>query len=214
VNRSYRTRHPSQALGWGQPLPGWNPLVDHGPLPLRMVASLARWWWPTLALAGFGIVTGFVVGHDPPGPGPSTRGLLTVALAAVVVVVLLAIHRRNGPGSLARAVAEYTAVALLAGLLATAGAVVDQQPANHAKPNQAKSDAQAAAGDDQPAVIRAVTTVLRAGAKLVRGMTSAARWLRDLWRQADQQTTPKGEAMAAPPRAPTPSAPSTWRSHP
>jgi hypothetical protein len=219
VNRLHRTRHPSQALGWGpapgwgQPLPGWTPLVDHGPLPLRMAGSLARWWWPTLALAGFGIVTGFVVGHDHPGPGPSTRGLLTVALAAVVVV-LLAIHRRNGPGPLARAVAEYTVVALLAGLLATAGAVVDQQPANHAKPNQAKSDAQVAAGDDQPAVLRAVTTVLRASAKDVRGVTSAARWLRDLWRQADQQATPKGEARAAPPRPPTPSAPSTWRSHP
>ena len=178
-----------------------------------MAGSLARWWWPTLALAGFGIVTGFVVGHDHPGPGLSYRGLLTVALAAAVVV-LLAIHRRNGPGPLARAVAEYAVVALVAGLLATAGAVVDQQPANHAKPNQAKPDAQATAGDDQPAVLRAVTTVLRASAKVVRGVTSAARWLRDLWRQADQQATPKGEATAAPPHAPTPSAPSTWRSHP
>jgi hypothetical protein len=219
VNRLHRTRHPSQALGWGpapgwgQPLPGWNPLVDHGPLPLRMAASLARWWWPTLALAGFGIVTGFVVGHDHPGPGLSYRGLLTVALAAAVVV-LLAIHRRNGPGPLARAVAEYTVVALLAGLLATAGAVVDQQPANHAKPNQAKPDAQATAGDDQPAVLRAVTTVLRASAKVVRGVTGAARWLRDLWRQADQQATNRGQAMAAPPRSPTPPAPSAWRSHP
>ena len=213
VNRLHRTRHPSQALGWGQPLPGWNPLVDHGPLPLRMVASLARWWWPTLALAGFGIVTGFVVGHDHPGPGLSYRGLLTVALAAAVVV-LLTIHRRNGPGPLARAVAEYTLVALLAGLLAASGVGVDQQPANHAKPNQAnaKPDAQASAGDDQHPVIRAVTTVLRAGAALVRGVTSAARWLRDLWRQADQQTTSRGEAMAAPPHPPTPPAPSIWRS--
>ena len=216
MNRLHRTRHPSQALGWGpapgwgQPLPGWNPLVDHGPLPLRMAGSLARCWWPTLALAGFGIVTGFVVGHDHPGPGPSTRGLLTVALAAMVVV-LLALHRRNGPGPLSRAVAEYTVVALLAGLLATVGAVVDEQPANHAKPNQAKSDAQAAAGDDQPAVLRAVTTVLRASAKVVRAVTGAVRWLIDLWHQADQQTT-KGEAMAAPPPSPSPPAPSIWRS--
>ena len=204
MNRLHRTRNPSQAFGWGpapgwgQLLPGWNPLVDHGPLPLRMAGSLARWWWPTLALAGFGIVTGFVVGHDHLGPGLSTRGLLTVALAAAVVV-LLAIHRRNGPGPLARAVAEYTVVALLAGLLATAGAVVDQQPANHAKPNQAKSDAQAAADDDQPAVLR--------------GVTSAARWLRDLWHRADQQATTRGEAMAAPPPSPALTVPSIWRSH-
>ena len=172
MHRTSRTRPDAlpgwgPAPGWGQSFPGWSPLVDDGPLPLRVASSIARWWWPILALAGFGIVTGFVVGHDHPGPGPSTGGLLTVALAAVVVV-LLAIHRRNGPGPLARAVAEYTVVALLAGLLATAGAVVDQQPANHAKPNQAKSGAQAAAGDDQPAVLRAVTTVLRASAKVVR----------------------------------------------
>jgi hypothetical protein len=205
-------------IGWGQPpatwqAPGWAPLVDPGPRSLQVTRSLGRWWWPILAVGGFLAVVVQVFDHDHSPSGLSPRGLLTVALAAAVAI-LLTIHRRHGPGPLARAVAEYTAVALLAGLLATAGAVVDQQPANHAKPNQAKSDAQAAAGDDQPAVIRAVTTVLRAGAKLVRGMTSAARWLRDLWRQADQQTTPKGEAMAAPPRAPTPSAPSTWRSHP
>ena len=211
MHRSYRTRHPSEAPGWGaapgwgQPLPGWSPLVDHGPLPLRMAGSVAHWWWPTLALAGFGIVTGFVVSHDHPGPGLSYRGLLTVALAAVLVV-LLTIHRRNGPGLLARAVAEYTVVALLAGLLATAGAVVDQPPANQAKP-----DAQAAAGDDQPAVIRAVTTVLRAGAALVRGVTGAVRWLINLWHRADQQTASRGEAMPTPPRSPTPSAPSMWR---
>jgi hypothetical protein len=211
VNRTYRTRDPSEA-GWGQPLPGWSPLVDHGPLPLRMAGSVARWWWPTLVLAGFGIVTGFVVGHDYPGPGLSTWGLLTVALAAVVVV-LLAIHRRNGPGPLARAVAEYTVVALLAGLLATSGVGVDQQ-ANDARPNQAtaKPDAQAAAGDDQSAVIRAVITVLRAGAALVRGVTGAARWLINLWRQADQQTSSKGEAMPVPPRSPTPPVPPIGRS--
>jgi hypothetical protein len=102
VNRLHRTRHPSQAPGWGpaptwgQPLPGWSPLIDHGPLPLRVVSSFGRWWWPTLALAGFGIVTGFVIGHDHPGPGLSTRSLLTITLAALVVV-LLTVHRTAGP---------------------------------------------------------------------------------------------------------------------
>ena len=214
MNRMHRTRYPSAgwgpAPGWGQPLPGWSPLVDHGPLPLRMAGSLARWWWPTLALAGFGIVIGFVAGHDHPDPGLSTQGMLTVALAAAVVV-LLTIHRRGGPGPLARAVAEYTVVALLATLLAP-GVGIDQQPIDHPASGQAR--AQAAAGEDQPAVIRAVTKLLQAGAALVRAVTGGARWLVDLWRRADQQATANGEAMAAQPPSPTPSAPSNWRSHP
>ena len=213
MNRMHRTRYPSAgwgpASGWGQPLPGWSPLVDHGPLPLRMAGSLARWWWPTLALAGFGIVIGFVAGHDHPDPGLSTQGMLTVALAAAVVV-LLTIHRRGGPGPLARAVAEYTVVALLATLLAP-GVGIDQQPIGHPASGQAR--AQAAAGEDQPAVIRAVIKLARAGAKLVRAVTGAVRWLVDLWRRADQQATAKGEAMAVLPRSPLPSAPSIWRFH-
>jgi hypothetical protein len=161
-----------------------------------MAGSLARWWWPTLALAGFGIVIGFVAGHDHPDPGLSTQGMLTVALAAAVVV-LLTIHRRGGPGPLARAVAEYTVVALLATLLAPSVGI-DQQPIDH--PDSSQARAQAAAGEDQPAVIRAVTKVLRAGAKVIRGVTGAVRWLADLWHRADQQATTRGEAMAGPPR--------------
>ncbi len=222
MHRLHRTRNPSEipgwgsAPGWGQSLPGWSPLIDHGPLPLRIAGSVARWWWPTLTLAGFGTVVGIVLGHDDPTtPGLSTRSLATIALAALVVV-LLTIHRTAGPGALARAAAEYTVVALLAaGLLATGGALVDQQPTDPTKPSKPnRANAQAAAGDDQPAVLRAVTTVLRAGAVVVRAVTGAARWLINLWRQADQQTRPTGEAMAVPPRSPTPSAPSTWRSHP
>jgi hypothetical protein len=217
VNRLHRTRNPSEipgwgsAPGWGQPLPGWSPLIDHGPLPLRMAGSVARWWWPTLTLAGFGTVVGIVLGHDDPTtPGLSTRSLATIALAALVVV-LLTIHRTAGPGALARAAAEYTVVALVAGLLATGGAVVDQQPTEPTKPSKPNRP-NAQAGADQPAVLRAVTTVLRAGAAVVRTVTGAAHWLINLWRQADQQTTPTGEAMATPPRSPIPRGPSTWRS--
>jgi hypothetical protein len=216
VNRLHRTRNPNEIPGWGsapawgQPLPGWSPLIDHGPLSLRMAGSVARWWWPTVALAGFGTVVGIVFGHDDPTPGLSTWGLATIALAALVVV-LLTVHRTAGPGALARAAAEYTVVALLAGLLATAGAVVYQQPTDPSKPNRA--NAQVEAGDNQPAVLRAVTKVLRAGAKLVRAVTGAARWLVDLWRRADQQSTANGKAVAKPLPSPTPSNPSTWRSH-
>jgi hypothetical protein len=198
-------------IGWGQPhLPGWAPLVDHGPLPLRAASSVARWWWPTVAVSGFLAVVTYTFADDGPTPGLSHRGLLTVALAALVMV-LLTIHRRYGSGSLARAVAEYAVVALLATLLAAAGdTAVDQQPTD--RPTRVEAQAQAAAGDDQPAV-------LRAGAKLVQGVTGAARavagairWLVDLWRQAGQEATPPtGEAMAASPRSPTPSVLSLWR---
>ena len=129
MHRRHRTRHASAVPGWGpapgwdQPLPGWNPLLDHGPLPLRAAGSVARWWWPTLAVAGFLAVVVYVTGHDP---SLSQRGLLTIALAALVVV-LLTIHRTAGPSRLARAAAEYTAVALLAALLALAAAG-NQQP--------------------------------------------------------------------------------------
>jgi hypothetical protein len=113
--------------GWGQPqLPGWAPLVDRGPRSLHAARAVGRWWWPILAVGGFLAVVTLVLDHDHPAPGLSHRSLLTVALAAAVVVVLT-IHRRYGPGPLARAVVEYTVVALLAGLLATAGVGVDQQ---------------------------------------------------------------------------------------
>jgi hypothetical protein len=130
-----------------------------------------------------------------------------VALAAVVVV-LLTIHRHNGPGPLARTMAEYTVVAVLAGLLAAAGTGVDQQPADH--PASGRARTQAATGDDQSAMIRAATKLLRAGAALIRVVTGAAHWLVNLWRQADQQASTKGDAMAAPPRLSALSAPSIW----
>jgi hypothetical protein len=209
-------------IGWGQPptgwaqphLPGWAPLVDHGPRPLHAARSLRRWWWPTVTVAGFLAVVVQVLDHDDPAPGLSGPALVTIALAAAVVA-LLTIHRRYGPGPLARAVAEYTAVALLATLLAAPGVGLDQpaDPAQPTKAGQAKPQAEAATGDDQPAVIRAMTKVLGAGVKVVRGVIGAVRWLVDLWRQASQQAAPaKGEAMAKPPPSPTPSNPSTWRS--
>jgi hypothetical protein len=201
-------------IGWGQPpagwqAPGWAPLVDPGPRPLQLARSLGRWWWPTLTVTGFLAALTHVVDHDPTAPGLSYRGLLTVVLAAVVVA-LLTIHRRNGPRRLTRAMAEYATVALLAALLVAPAGTVDHRPADHAKPNQA--EAQAAAGDDQPAVIRAVNKVARVGAKVIRGVAGAVRWVVDLWHRADQQATPKGEAMAAPPRSPDLSALSIRRS--
>jgi hypothetical protein len=201
-------------IGWGQPPPGWHapgwaPLVDPGPHPLQAARSLGRWWWPTLTVTGFLAVLAYVVDHDPSAPGLSSRGLLTVALAATVVA-LLTIHRRSGPRWLTRAVAEYATVALLAALLVAPG-TIDQRPADHADSGQPR--AEAAAGQDQPAVIRALTKVLGAGAKLVRGVTDAIRWLIELWHRADQQASARGEAMANPAPSPPPATPSIWRPH-
>ena len=212
MNRSYRTRHASSVPGWGpapgwdQPLPGWTPLLDHGPLPLRAAGSVARWWWPTLAVAGFLAVAVYVTGHDP---GLSQRGLLTIALAALVVV-LLTIHRTAGPSRLARAAAEYTVVALLAALL-TLTAAGGQPPATPAAKGESKhaATASADASQDRPWVLRVAAGVIRAVTKAIRAVTGAAGWLVDLWRQADAKTdhpsrspsttTPKAEAMAPSP---------------
>jgi hypothetical protein len=201
-------------IGWGQPPPswgqprlaGWATLADPGPRPLQAARSVGRWLWPTAALSGFLAVIAYTFAHDDPAPGLSQRGLLTIGLAALVMV-LLTIHRRYGSRSLARAVIEYAVVALLATLLAASGTAVDQQPAE--RPTRAQ--AQVAAGDDRPAVIRAGAKVVRAVTGAVRAVAGAFRWLVDLWRRADQQATSRGEAMAAPPRSAPPSVPSIWR---
>jgi hypothetical protein len=126
------------------------------------------------------------------------------------VVILLTIHRRNGPGPLARAVTEYTVVALLATLLAAAGAGIDQQAAGPAK---SKPNAEAAVGDDGPAVLRAGAKVVRAVTRAAKAVAGAVRWLIDLWRQADQQPRPTtSQTMAASPPALPPPVLSTWRS--
>jgi hypothetical protein len=207
------------APGWGQAFPGWDALADSGPLPLRAAGSLHRWWWPITAIVGFLTVVGYVLARDNPHPGLSNRGWLTLVLAAVVVV-LLTIHRggRGGPprAPLARALAEYAVVALLAALLATAGA--RQQPTGQAEAGagrrQSATERQAdrrppgeqvdaGAADHRPGIVRVVTGVWA--------------WLAELWHSADQQadrptsatstTTPRPSArgLAAP-------APATWRS--
>jgi hypothetical protein len=231
VHRTSRTRHPDAmpgwgpAPGWGQSFPGWSPLADNGPLSLRAASAVARWWWPILALAGFGTVAGLVLAHDHPTPGLSVRGLVTLALAAGVVV-LLTLHRAAGPGSLTRAVAEYAVVAVLAGLLVADVAGVAQPPSGSATPAARTEARQAAratpnleAGQDRPGAIRVAAGVARAVTKAIRAVTGAAGWLVDLWRQADAQTDrpgrspstttpPTGEAM---PRSPTAASTSTRR---
>ena len=216
MHRRYRTRHASAVPGWDQPLPGWSPLVDHDPTSLRVAGSIARWWWPTLAVASFLAVVAYVTDQDHPGPSPSNRGLLTIALAAVVIV-LLTIHRTAGPRPLARATAEYSIVALLAALLALTGGV-DQQPTNstgsaaktQAKPTANNEQTVDAGEDHRPGVLRVAAGVARAVTTAIRAVIGAASWVADLWRQADQHidnpsrspTTPKSEAMPPSPAPP------------
>jgi hypothetical protein len=175
-----------QAPGWTQAFPGWDPLADPGPLPLRAAGSLARWWWPISAIVGFLTVVTYVLTHDPQ-PGLSNRSWLTVVLAAVVVV-LLTIHRasRGGPprAPLARALAEYAVVALLAALLATAST---GQPAEHAEDGAGRQ------GTERPADRRPPAEHADAGAAdrrpgIVRAVSGVWGWLAQLWHTASELT--------------------------
>jgi hypothetical protein len=192
--------HP--APGWGQAFPGWTPLNDPGPLPLRAAGSLARWWWPITAVVGFLAVVGYVLGHDVPGPGLSNRGWLTV-VAAAGVVVLLTVHRagRGGPprAPLARALAEYAVVALLAALLATAGA--GQHPAERAEDRAGRRPPTEQPTDRRQPGERAVANPAvdrRPG--LVRVVTGTWGWLVELWDTAGELT----DRSAPPPATTTP----------
>jgi hypothetical protein len=138
----------SQPPGWSPPhQTGWTPLVDHGPLPLQTARSVGRWLWPTLAVTGFLVVTGFVLGHDDPTPGLSLRGLCTIALAAAVLI-LLTIRRTAGPGPLARALFEYAVVFLLAVLVATTGITLDPAPAGETQASNLP--------DQRPALVKSI----------------------------------------------------------
>jgi hypothetical protein len=161
-----------QPPGWGPPLQtGWAPLIDAGPGYLHTARSVGRWLWPTLAVTGFLAVAGFVAGHDDPTPGLSRRGLLTIALAAGVVI-LLTIRRSAGPGPLTRAVFEYAIVFLLAVLVATTGIPVDRPPTS--------GKAASATADQRPALV-----------KTIDGLRD---WL-DEWRQwARKQTDHRAQA--------------------
>jgi hypothetical protein len=173
-----RIRWGQAPTGWDTP--GWAPLADSGPHPLYTARSVGRWLWPTLAVGGFLALTGFVLGHDDPTPGLSVRGLLTIALAAAVVV-LLTIRRTAGPGPLTRALFEYAIVFLLAVLVATTGIPLDQ-------PHTAGKTA-SVAPDQRP--------------DLVKTIDGFRDWFAQ-WREWARKENDRGQASRAAP-APPPS---------
>jgi hypothetical protein len=185
---TYRTHRLGAASppGWGH-TPGWSPLVDDGPAPLQAARSVGRWLWPTLAVAGFVVVAGFVLAHDDAAPGLSGRGLLTITMAAAVVV-LLTIRRSGGPRPLARALFEYAVVFLLAVLVATTGVDLDQAPTAG---NRAST-----VGDQRPALVKTIDSFR----DWLGEWRAWARKQNDR-RSRPQSTTnpePTGEAMAPP----------------
>jgi hypothetical protein len=173
------------------------------------------------------VVVGYVLGHDAPGPGLSNQGWLTVVLAAVVVATL-SVRRTRGIGRalLARAVAEYAVVALLAVLLATAGAGQQQPPAptedgaRRRPATEQPAERHQPPGHDrgQPAEHADASTPDRRPG-IVRMVTGTWGWLVELWHSAGEladrrtpptsTTTPEHTARALPA---TPALP-TWRSH-
>ncbi len=152
----------------------WAPQWD-APIELR---GRGRGLWVLVAGSAFVCVASWVLTHDTaPGLGLSLRSWLTLALAALVVVLLSA-YRAAGLRLLVRAVAEYTAVAALAVLLATTtGAGAGAR--HHA----------AAAADQRPAVMRRAV--------------EAYDWLAELWHQTQRKTgtdQPQAPTTTMPPR--------------
>jgi hypothetical protein len=137
-------RHPQAWAPWDAPTE-----------PLLPPRGRGRRLWVLLMGAGFLTVLSWVLTHDTtPGPALSLRSWLTLALAALVVV-LLSSYRAAGLRLLLRAVAEYTTVAALAVLLATASAGREAHPAHH--PSKAKAKA-TATGDLCPSLAQALAS--------------------------------------------------------
>ena len=116
----------------------WAPQWDAFTEPRR-----GRGLWVLVVGSALVCVASWVLTHDTaPGIGLSLRSWLTLALAALVVVLLSA-YRAAGLRLLLRAVAEYTVVAVLAVLLATTTTTTGRGPQPARQPSKAKANAAA-----------------------------------------------------------------------
>jgi hypothetical protein len=167
-------------------LPGWEPLVEP---PRRLQPSVVlRWWWPAAVVTGFLVLVAIVGDRDDPTPGLSSRGLATLTLATVALATLT-IRRQAGPWALARALAEYTVIVLLVGLLTT--------------PTGAPHAERASASSPRPPVAKQEAASLPPGMSQV---VSVGRRLVELWDRAQAMTddppptppTPNSGALPAP----------------
>ena len=162
--RTLLDRHPQQLMlppGWGEP-PGLTRRPARRPRLLALVAV-------------FLVVAAWLTGQLT-----STRGWLMVALAWLLVVALTG-HRDAGLRHLARMLAEYAAVAVLAVLLVTGTGI--------AKPTLPRNQGRTTAGASQlcPDAVQGV-----AG--------SACDFLAHIWRAAKQA---KDRAATTPPTSTT-----------
>jgi hypothetical protein len=128
----------------------WSPFGQYAQLPRPKPRAQTRWLWAVPIIAGALTVTGWVLSHDQaPGLALSRRSWITIT-AGATVAILLGAHRRHGGGRQALRVAlEYSAVALLVFLVATAGPPV---PTAHspAKPSAHQTRAETIAGACPP----------------------------------------------------------------
>jgi hypothetical protein len=160
-----RRTDPIAPMGWGMPHPALQ-------RPAGRVTERTRWLWLVPLVVGFLTVFGWVASHDPgKGLALSNRGWLTIA-AAAVLIVLISIHRNDGLGHLARIVAEYAVVAVLCVLLATTTAAAGGQ---HAQGTTAKAQAGPGAGCPPVLQVRA--------------------WLTCLWHQASEASKADQQAQ-------------------
>jgi hypothetical protein len=146
--------------------PGWNPL---GPAyPRRRGAGLARWWWPALVTVAFLALAGWVLGHDQAAgrAGLSIRGLLTLGLALVAIVVLTIRRRRGGPRALLASLAQYAVIGAL--VLALVGLSTPAAPAG--KPTR-----EPARRRPQPVQVDAADRP-----------TNPLEWMAEQWRRAGE----------------------------
>jgi peptidoglycan/LPS O-acetylase OafA/YrhL len=158
-----RRTDPSAPIGWGMPHPALQ-------RPAGRITERTRWLWLVPLVVGFLTVFGWVASHDPgKGLALSNRGWLTIA-AAAVLLVLLSVHRNDGFGHLVRMVAEYAVVAVLCVLLATAAA-----GGQHAQGTTARAQAGPGAGCPPVLQVRA--------------------WLTCLWHQASEASKADQQAQ-------------------